>query len=162
MLKFKEKMTKKSINLRKLVKIGVTCLVMSVLFLSCDKDSSGNNNNGNSGTNEQKLVGHWRDNVYNVYYDDWEYWHLYFNKDGTFVWFLVTITEYSYKGNYSVSDGKIYFTNLVFTNDDYKTNKPDTWVAYIFATDSQGKEQLRFDSSESGCFTGSSWWYREQ
>ena len=42
MLKFKEKMTKKSINLRKLVKIGVTCLVMSVLFLSCDKDSSGN------------------------------------------------------------------------------------------------------------------------
>ncbi len=116
--------------------------------------------NGLNENTDPKWVGHWYDNNLDTNME-WEYWHLYLNRDGTFTYFLVTTAEYSYKGNYSVSDGKIYFKNVIFTNDDYKENKPDSYVDYVFANDSNGKEQLRL-SNTGASFTGSTWWYRAE
>ena len=129
------------------------CLIVSVLFLSCDNENKGNT------AEEQKLVGQWICHSYSG--GSWEYWVWFINKNGTFLYFLAEGKEYSYKGNYSVSDGKIYFTNIVFTNDNYVANKPDQWVGYKLATTSEGKEQLQLNASISGgCFTGSSYWLR--
>jgi len=110
-------------------------------------------------TEVEKLVGHWYDNSYNVMGGYWEYWHWYINKDGTFHYLLITTAEYSYKGKWSASKGKIYFKDVVFTNDDYKANRTDSYVDYVFAKDSKGVEQLRI-SNTGGCWMGSPWWYR--
>ena len=110
----------------------------------------------------QKWVGRWYSNVltYSGYgTPKWNYYHLFLNEDGTFTYFLISTAEYSYKGKYSVSNGKIYFKNVVFTNDDYKRTEPDSYVDYVFAKDSAGKEQLRFSNTENS-FTGSKWWYK--
>ena len=115
-----------------------------------------------NGSIDTKLVGHWTHTVY--YYNPSYYsrqWYLYLNEDGTFLCFMITTAEYSYKGNYSVADGKLYFTNVVFTNDKMTKDQSDSWVDYTFGSDSNGKERLEVTNSGNS-FTGSSWWSREQ
>jgi len=114
----------------------------------------------NPPSNNSKLVGHWQNTSYDVVGRSWDYWHLLLNADGTFNYFLVTTAEYTYKGDYSVSNGKIYFTNVVFTNDDYKGGKPDSWVDYELGFDSDGKEQLRITNTSGENWMGSPTWNR--
>ena len=146
-------MIKVRFNLRKVATI-VACLAVTTMFAACDKT-----NDDNGANSAGKLVDHWTRTIGSNFY------HWFINKDGTFHYFKVSAAEYSYKGNYTASDGKIYFTKVVFTSgsidggDDYVNNEPDSWVEYEFALDSDGKEQLRITNS-GGSFTGSTWWYR--
>ncbi len=105
----------------------------------------------------QKLIGHWTKGSFDSL-GNYKYYHLYINKDGTFNYFMVTTAEYSYKGNYSASNGKIYFKNVVFTNGEYKENKEDSWVTYVLEPDSEGNELLKITNGNS--FMGSPWWSR--
>ena len=117
------------------------------------------NKKGSTSANS-KLVGDWQRDVPDVLGNmKWKYYHFLFNKDGTFHYFLVSSSEYSYKGKYSVSNGKIYFSNVVFRNGDYKTNEPNSWVEYVIAPTSKGNEQLKLQNSGES-FTGSTWWYK--
>jgi len=106
-----------------------------------------------SGSIDQNLVSHWTRTIGTDFY------HFYFREDGSFSWGKVSIAEYSYKGNYSVSNGKIYFTNVVFTNADKIFNEPDSYVDYVIEPDSQYGDQLKLDNTGNS-FTGSTWWRR--
>jgi len=113
-----------------------------------------------SGNTGPKITGHWQNNSIDVVWGGWDYYHWYLNEDGTFNYFLITTAEYSYKGNYSVSNGKIYFTNVVFTNADESWDKPDSWVDYEIVLNSQGNEELRISNTSGENWMGSPWWDR--
>ena len=149
-------MFKIRLNLRKVATI-VACL--AVIFASCgnnggDDDDGGGNGNGK---NEQKLIGRWvtGSTSSGIYYPNSRY--LLINKDGTFSYYHVTSAKYSYDGKYSVSDGKIYFTNVVFSNDGYSVGftkeEPNSSVNYKIEVGKEG-EQLIIDNT-GGCFMGS-------
>lgn len=115
---------------------------------------------GSTSTNS-KLVGTWNRNYYyKPGQMDTYYWLI--KKDGTFNYYLITTAEYYYKGKYSVSNGRIYFTNVVFTNAGltpvHVSNEPESWVSYDIVHDDWG-DQLRISNNE-GSFTGASWWRR--
>jgi hypothetical protein len=106
-----------------------------------------------SGNIDSLLLGRWTYTSYNSGFT-YSYWHWVFNDDGTFNFFLVSTAEYSYKGNFSASGGKITFTNVVFTNDNLKKNEPNSWVGYTIERDSGGKDKLMI-SNDGDSFTGS-------
>ncbi|MDR2232227.1 MAG: hypothetical protein LBE56_03770 [Tannerella sp.] len=146
-------------HLRKVATI-VACLAVTAVFAACEKTNPGGDDDDPKGETDSKLIGTWERSAP----DPQNYWHYYIwniNKDGTFYWLMSTTAEYSYKGNYSVSDGKIYFTNVVFTNDDLVRNERDSYVDYKFGTDSEGKERLEI-SNTGDSWMGSPWWYRTE
>ena len=83
-------------------------------------------------------------------------WHI--KADGTFNFVLVSSKDYYYTGNYSVSNGRIYLTNVVFTNDGYVGDKPNSDVGYVIEVNSEGKEQLVIEIND--CFVNSGAWDR--
>ena len=103
------------------------------------------------------LTGVWRHSTYDVFARSWDIYLWFINKDGTFKIALVTSENYFYEGNYSVSGGKITLTNVVFTNDDYVGNKPDSKVEYVIDRDSEGKEQLEISINPDGFVPSGSW-----
>jgi hypothetical protein len=141
-------MTKVRLNLRKVATI-IACLAVTAIFATCDKPNGG-------GKNDSKVVGTWtRHNVSPL-----DYYNFVFDKNGNFNYYILgTLDEYSYKGNYSVSDGKIYFTNVVFTNGDYKNNEPNSHAGYKIEVDKDG-DLLRLDSSVGQSFMGATTWRR--
>ena len=141
-------------------KIGILCIcIVVVLATVMVLPAFGNSVGGGGGaTIDPKVVGQWNRNVVSGN-GTMRYWYWWLNTDGTFSYFLMTSAEYSYKGKYSTSEGKIYFTNVVFTNDDHKNNEPDSYVDYVILHDEWG-DQLRIDNTGSS-FTGSTWWRRE-
>jgi len=157
-------MTKKGLNLRKVVTI-VACLVVTTMFAACDRTNPDDDdkNGGGNGKIDAKLVGIWE---YSSYYNgSTEYYNFFFNKDETFHYFLIQSSEYSYKGKYSTSNGKIYFTNVVFYRGQSdgsveKYDQPDSWVGYVFDKNEQGKERLKLDNS-GGSWMGSTWWLKK-
>ncbi|MCL2623389.1 MAG: hypothetical protein FWD31_06955, partial [Planctomycetaceae bacterium] len=106
------------------------------------------------------LVGVWRHTTYDVIARSTDIYLWFLNKDGTFKLALVTSRkDYFHEGNYSVSDGKIYLSNVVFTNDDYVGNKPDSQVRFVAGRDSEGKEQLEISRVLDG-FAPNGTWFR--
>jgi len=110
--------------------------------------------------NSPKLAGHWEHSSIDVVGGGWDYYHWFLYADGTFNYNLVTTAEYSYKGNYSVSGGKIYFTNIVFTNDGESWDKPDSWVDYTFDVNEKGKDTLIISNTSGENWMGSPSWTR--
>ena len=139
---------------QRLMMLMLTFMVSTAL-VGCDET----NGNGDTPTGkiDSKVVGTWtRHNVSPL-----EYYNFVFDKNGYFNYYIVgTLSEYSYKGNYSVSDGKIYFTKVVFTNGDYKANEPDSHAGYKIEVDKDG-DLLRLDSSVGKSFMGATTWRRK-
>ena len=134
-------MTKKRFNLRKVATI-VACLVVTMMFVACDK-TNGDDDNGNTPAgNNKKLLGNWNYTEM-IGTPPWDEWWYSFKDDGTFRMYLITTKEYSFSGNYKVSEGKVSFTNIVFRNDDYVENYPSKVAEYKFEKDSKGIEVLR-------------------
>ena len=150
-------MTNFKFQMRKVAMI-VACLAVTIMFAACDKTNGDDDDGNGGGKNDSKVVGTWtRHNVSPL-----EYYNFVFDKNGNFNYYIVgTLSEYSYKGNYSVSDGKIYFTKVVFTNGDYKANEPDSNAGYEIEVDKDG-ELLRLDSSVGKSFMGATTWRRSQ
>jgi hypothetical protein len=136
---------------------AIVAVIAFIAFVAFAKEDNNRKDETPTGNIDLKLVGHWTTTRYNTNPISYNYYHWYINKDGTFNYFMVTTAEYSYKGNYSVSNGKIYFTNVLFTNSDLKINKPDSYVNYVIEPDSKGNERLKI-SNTGGCFMGSPSW----
>ena len=88
-----------------------------------------------SGNIDSALLGRW-DYEYSFY--DWASGltlksgqRYYFYDNGRFIFFNISTTQFKYEGNYSVSDGKIYFTDRVL-------HKP--------GTKAQSEENLTFEN----------------
>jgi len=154
-------MTNFRFQMRKVATI-VACLAVIIMFAACDKTNPDDDNGNGGGKIDTKLVGHWERTDY-VPVTNPKYWHWLINKDGTFHYYLVSSAEYSYKGKYSVANGKINFTNVVFTNAGitpvHVSNEPNSWVSYEIVRDEFG-DQLRISDNE-GSFTGATWWRRQ-
>ena len=147
-------MTNLKSNLRKVATI-IACLTVATMFASCGGNKDNDDDENGGGKTNSKLVGTWtRHDISPLTYFDFT-----FNKDGTFFYLRKTTAEYSYKGNYSVSDGKIYFTKVVFTNGEYKADEPNSHAGYEIVVDKDG-DQLRLDSSVGKSFMGATTWRR--
>ena len=150
-------MTNLKSNLRKMATI-IACLTVATMFASCGGNKDNDDDGNGGGKIDTKLVGNWTytSSVSTI-------WTWIFVKDGTFHFHLTSSAEYSYKGKYSVSDGKIYFTNVVFTNAAstpvYKKDEPDSWVDYVIERDTHG-DLLKIDNTGKS-FTGSPWLRRQ-
>ena len=88
-----------------------------------------------------------------------------FNEDGTFKLVLLTRLpdDYYHKGNYSISNGKITFTNIVFIRERYNVERkiPDTVVDFVFRLNSDGKEEFDLNKITSGTnWFGTTTWKR--
>ncbi|MCL2159241.1 MAG: hypothetical protein FWH48_07540, partial [Oscillospiraceae bacterium] len=116
-----------------------------------------------SGNIDPQLIGHWESGGYSGGYYYSELFHWFFFENGTFYYYRVTTSLYAYSANYTVSNGRIYFTNVVFANDGYqegyRNNEPDSYVDYeifveYFENRGQDVERLKIDNT-GGCWTGS-------
>jgi hypothetical protein len=153
-------MTKVRLNLRKVAMI-IACLSVTTIFATCDNRNTDDDDGGKgNGKIDTKLVGRWTRSSGGASPSTF-YWLI--NNDGTFHYYLVSSAEYSYRGKYSASNGRIDFTNVVFTNAGmtpiHVSNEPDSWVSYEIVRDDWG-DQLRISNNE-GSFTGATWWRRD-
>ena len=107
-----------------------------------------------SGNIDSNLIGHWvgSGNSGGSYYVELN--HYFFFNDGAFYYYSLVGKLYARSGNYSVSDGSIYFTNVVFANDGYqegfRRDEADSFVDYEIIAD-PSSEQLKVSN------TGGNW-----
>jgi hypothetical protein len=112
MNKFNAKITQSRFYLRKVAAI-VACLAVTTMFASCDGKKNGDDDD--SGKIDTKLVGQWDCSFQYVDMSSGllltSNYRYYFYKDGNFINFSIDWWQEKYVGKYSVSDGKIYFTD---------------------------------------------------
>ena len=158
---FLRKMTKSRFNLRKVATI-VACLIVTMMFVACDKtnpdDDNGNGNGGGNGSGkiDTKLVGNW--NTLSGIGTTSVFWNEYaFYSNGTFFgfrlyrpwiedWYNVEprkVGEGFIEGKWSCSDGKVYITDFyIYVSDTEKVKEKNKTLEYsIF--DKGGQIYLR-------------------
>jgi hypothetical protein len=109
MNKFKSNLRKAVIERSRNMAAIVACLVVSMSFLSCDEDEG---DNGNEATGKQKLAGHWQTKYYSTVNGmiATVYSNYVFSDKGTYQHILGLGLHEKVEGKYSVSDGKVLFT----------------------------------------------------
>ena len=112
-----------------------------------------------------KLAGKWSNLNYDFAARSSDLRIMTLNEDGTFKLDLLTgvPNEYYHKGHYSVSNGKITFTNIVFVRERYNIarSEPDTVVEYEFRINSDGKDKFDLNKVLSGDnWMGGTTWVR--
>jgi len=126
-------------NLR-IVATIVACFAVTTMFASCDKDGSDDDGGTTNGKIDPKLVGTWETKLYKTgdITSFTTYTHM-FQKDGKFIMginsnYQIGVSS-SKSADYTVSDGKIIFTNIVAHNPDGVQEYPKTQIAeYKFET----------------------------
>ena len=126
-------MLKVRMNLRKVATI-VACLAVTTIFATCGNnggdDDDGNGKGRELTAEEKKFLGTWNGTYFgisgsaNLRAEQF----IQFKSDGTYLRRIYTYvsgstqhhTQFGYKGNWRVSGGKIYFTNVTVT----------TWTGY--------------------------------
>jgi len=103
------------------------------------------------------VIGQWENHTWNSRWSDWDYYYLTFYEDGTFYYLYVTTAEYSYKGTYSIANGRIYFKNVVFTNGDKKYDEKDSDIKYVIELDSEGKEKMKISETANNWMGDQTW-----
>ena len=161
-------MTQVRMNLRKVAMI-VACLAVTAIFAACDETDPDDDGGGSgNGKIDQKLIGHWR------YEGFWEqpwykyYYDYYFDKDGTFKYFYTPASNQvgsttKTEGKFTVSDGKVYMTEVVYMKGDpkFEAKYPDRVHEYEFGKTAEGKECLKIGTirllAEDGIYVDKSW-----
>ena len=128
-------------------------VMVSTTFVGCDIINDPDDPGGTTtGKIDSKLIGYWLNITYSTTGADTHYWYT-FKKDGTFE-YGTTNRLAEYRGKYSVSNGKIYFSNIIYyyhnldcdrskckvNHETY--NRIDVVMEYKFEKDS-GIEYLR-------------------
>jgi hypothetical protein len=136
-------MLKIRLNLRKVATIVVACLVVTTMFVSCDKTNCDNDDGGGNtiGKIDAKLVGEWECRQYSSP-TTFTTHSCTFNENGTFTYSLIGVANtYGMTGNYTVSNGSIIRTNVFLRNgDEVKVIEYD-WLSsgYQFEKHPEGK-----------------------
>ena len=112
------------------------CLAVTTMFASCDEE------NGDDGSGDGKidsaLLGGW---YRTTTMTEIRRYNIHFNNDGTFEYFqhIRNITT-AILGIYSVSDGKIYFSESYWLYADGSKGIKEDWIAeYSIGTDNKGE-----------------------
>ena len=115
-------------NLRMVVMI-FTWLAVTTMLTSCEETNAIEDDENVSGQIHTKLVGTWVYQYYNTMQNRFDHRTYFFNKDGTFENMDDGGQKYEFNGKYSVSGGKVYFTNCLYRSN----NRPEEWKQRIDA-----------------------------
>jgi len=118
-----------------------------------------------SGATDRVLVGHWRYEGSAINSSDKYYYDYFFKEDGSFHFFYQSPmggTPTETRGKYTVSNGKVYMTEVLYCYDDGTSEPyPDRVHEYEFGTTYDGKVCLKIGIirllDEDGTYVDMTW-----